>query len=273
MYLAVDVGGTKTFVTAVSDDGQIKEQFRFATDKDYQQFLAELSKSVDNLATRDFKAACIALPARLDREKGKLLNLHNLPWINEYVKHDCEKIFNCPTLIENDANLAGLSEAMLHKEAETVLYITVSTGIGTGVVRRQRLDPTLLDAEGGQMQIPYHGKLANWESFASGRAFYARYHKFGSDIPASNVAIWKSFAKNLAVGVFELVTVIQPDLIIIGGSMGTHFNKYASHLKAELKKYELPIIKIPKIVEAERPEEAVIYGCYDLARQTYGSTG
>lgn len=270
MYLAVDTGGTKTLVAAVDEMGIIKQQLRFPTPKSYNEFTDELAKNVDQLTTKEFEAACIAIPGRLDRKAGKVISLGNLPWKNEPVLADCEKIFKCPTIIENDANLAGLSEAMLHKDCDSVLYITVSTGIGTGAVYKQELSPALLDMEGGHMIMPHDGKLEKWERFASGKAFYEYFGKLGADIPASDEQTWGIFARGLAVGFFDLITIVQPDLIVIGGSMGEHFEKYISLLKAELNKYSVSVIKMPKIVQAERPDEAVIFGCYDLARQTYG---
>lgn len=271
MYLAVDVGGSKTLLASLDDVGSITESRKFPTPQNYPEFLKELADNVDNLSTKDFTAACIAIPGRLDRDNGIALELGNLTWKNIPVQADCEKIFGCPTLIENDANLAGLSEALLKKDAQTVLYVTVSTGIGTGIVYRQRLDPALLNSEGGHLLIPHRGKLAKWESFASGRAIYEHFGKYASDIPVSDEAAWKLVARNLAVGFFELIAINQPDLIIIGGSIGTYFERYSKFLINDLKKYEVPLVHVPKIIQAQRPEEAVVYGCYDLARQTYGA--
>lgn len=131
MYAGVDIGATKTLVAVLTNDGVITQKIKFPTPKKYEDFLAELKKTVEQLTTSDFKAAGVAVPGRLNRKQGKVIGLGNLPWENEPIQRDCEKILHCPVVIENDANLAALSEAMLHKDKETVLYITVSTGIGT----------------------------------------------------------------------------------------------------------------------------------------------
>jgi glucokinase len=69
----------------------------------------------------------------------------------------------------------------------------------------------------------------------------------------------------------DLLAIIQPEVVIIGGGVGTHFDKYGKLLETELKKYQTPLVPIPPIRAAQRPEEAVIYGCYELVKETYGS--
>jgi glucokinase len=63
--------------------------------------------------------------------------------------------------------------------------------------------------------------------------------------------------------------MIQPDLIVIGGGVGTHFEKFEKPLLNELKKYENPLAPTPLIRKAVHPEEAVIYGCYELAKESH----
>lgn len=268
MYAGVDIGATKTLVAVLTNDGVITQKIKFPTPKKYEDFLTELKKTVEQLTTSDFKAAGVAVPGRLNRKQGKVIGLGNLPWENEPIQRDCEKILHCPVVIENDANLAALSEAMLHKDKETVLYITVSTGIGTGVVHKQQLDSALLDGEGGHIVLPYRGKLTKWESFASGKAIVSQFGKKAEEI--EDETTWKVIAHNLGLGLFEHIAIVQPDLVIIGGSVGTYFDRFKDLLATELKKHELPIIPIPPVIQAQRPEEAVLFGCYDLAKQGYG---
>lgn len=268
MYVGVDIGGTKTLVAVIDEHAVIREQTKFPTPQNYEEFCSNLAAAVATFTTKDFKAAGVAAPGRLDRQHGRIIALGNLPWKNEPLQADCEKVLGCPVIIENDANLAALSEAMLHKDKDTVLYLTISTGIGGGVVYKQQLDPALLNSEVGHMELPYRGEIKKWESFASGKAIYNRYNKKAMDIHDEET--WQAIVRTWALGFFELIAVVQPDLIIIGGSVGVYFDRYKDLLTAELKKYELPVVPLPPIVEAQRPEEAVVFGCYDLAKQVFG---
>jgi predicted NBD/HSP70 family sugar kinase len=269
MYLAVDIGGTKTLVAVMTKGGKIVESTKFPTPKKYEHFILELAHTIHHLKHKDFEAAGVAAPGQIDRKHGRVIDFGNLNWTNIPLQAECERIMKCPVVIENDANLAGLSEALLHKDTRTVLYITVSTGIGTAVVSNGRLDPALLNSEGGHILLPYKGKLTKWETFASGKAIYNHFHMRAADI--HDEADWKHIVRNLSLGFYEHIAIIEPDLIIVGGSIGTYFERYGHLLQAELNKRKVPVITIPPVVPAQRPEVAVIYGCYELARQTFGN--
>jgi predicted NBD/HSP70 family sugar kinase len=268
MYLAIDVGGSKTLIAVFNAQGQIVEQFKFPTSKSYPEFLGQLADAITNkLTNQAFTACCCALPGELDRKDGVALRFGNLPWKNVPIKKDLEKIIGfLPIAIENDAKLAGLSEALNHKQYRKALYLTVSTGIGDGIIIDGKIDADFTDSEPGQMVLEYNGKLTKWEDLASGRALVAKYGKRASEI--SDPGIWKEFSRGLARGMIELIATLQPDVIIIGGGVGSHFDKFSTYLMAELAKLENEMVKSPPIIQATRPEEAVIYGCYEFIRQT-----
>ena len=268
MYIGVDIGGTKTLVAVLTDAGKIVESKKFPTPKTYDNFVLELAHAVHHLEHHDFKAAGVAAPGRIDRKHGIALDFGNLSWHHVPLQADCERLLKCPVVIDNDANLGALSEALLHKDKKTVLYVTISTGIGTGVIYQGKIEPALANMEGGSIELPFKGRRTKWESFASGRAIYRHFNKKAKDI--YDDADWRHIVRNLALGFFELIAIIQPDMIIIGGSVGVYFDRYHTLLVDELKKHELPLIPMPEIVQAQRPEEAVVYGCYDLAKQTFG---
>ena len=171
-------------------------------------------------------------------------------------------------MLENDAKMAALSEAMLVKETHhKVLYVTISTGIGMGLVVDGVIDTAFGDGGGRTMLVEHNDKLVPWESFASGHAIVERYGKMAKDI--NDQQTWRAITRDLTTGFLELIALTQPDIVVIGGSVGTHFQKYEKLLVANLKKYETPLFTIPTIIGAGRPEEAVLFGCYDLAVAHY----
>lgn len=268
MYLGVDIGGTKTLLAALDDHGTIKEKAIFPTPKDYDHFLAELKDQSTHFAHHDFRAGAIAVRGVVDREHGRPGGDDVLPWAGRHLQADVERIFNCPLLLENDAKMAGLSEAMLLKdEFKRVIYVTVSTGIGFSLIVDGVIDKNVADLAGQTLQLDYRGKRMAWEKFASGKAIVEMYGKKAMDI--KDEATWRQVSHELAKGMIHLTTLFEPEVIVIGGSVGEYFDRYAKPLKEELGKYHVPIIKLPELRQAQRPNEAVVYGCYDLAKQTY----
>jgi glucokinase len=219
----------------------------------------------------DWRAAGVGIPAsRFNRSAGIAYRFSNLPWKNVPIQHDLEKILKCPVTIENDAKLASLSEAKLLKDKyQRVLYVTISTGIGYGLTVDCIIDSNIGDPGGRSMLIEHRGKFVPWETFASGKAIVEHYGKRAEDIHDEKT--WSAIARNLKLGFLELIAVMQPDVIVVGGSVGNYFERLKKPLKNELKAYETPSLPIPPLVKAQRPEEAVVFGCYDLAKHRFVS--
>lgn len=270
MYLGIDIGGTKTLVASLTNEGVIHESYKFPTPKNYTEFLKEIATSVANMSTKEFVAAGVAAPGRIDRKHGIAEDFGNLPWHDVPLRKDIHKIIHAPVALDNDANLAGLSEATLLKEYRRVLYVTISTGIGTGIITDQEIDSTFADSEGGRIMLEHKGKITMWEDFASGKAIVKRFGKRASDI--NDKATWRMISKDIALGLFDLITFAQPDVVVLGGGVSTYLHKFDDYLQEELKRYETPLSPIPPIVQAQRPEQAVVYGCYHLAKSLYGNT-
>lgn len=271
MYLAIDIGGTKTLVACFTQTGEIVEQHRFLTPTDYRQFIRELAKVIVDLSTKEFHGACVALPGKVDRSQGVGIACGNLPWQNVSIARDVERIVKCPVYVENDANLAGLSEAIaVEKRYDRVLYVTISTGIGTGVIIDQQIDPDFEDTEGGHIILEHHGRRQMWERFASGSAIVRRFGKRAQDI--HDTKSWRLIAHNLSVGMVDLVAIIQPEIIICGGSVGAYFDRFGAYLKDEMKQFSTPLTPTPPIIVAARPNDAVIYGCYHFVKRSHERT-
>lgn len=268
MFAAVDVGGTKTLIAIFSKSGKVVEQLKFPTPANYSDFKTELAKNVAILATKDFTRVVMAIPAKVDRKHGIGLAFGNLDWVNVPVQADAELVFKCPVLLENDAKLAALSEAIaLKKKYRKVLYVTISTGIGGGLIIDGKIDPDFEDIEVGQLLLEYKGELKSWEDFGSGRAFQNKFGKRVSDVEADNDQAWYWFARNIAIGLIDLMATLTPEVIVLGGGAGAHLDKFKDRLDEQLKIYENPMFSIPPIIKAHNAEEAVIYGCYALGKQ------
>jgi predicted NBD/HSP70 family sugar kinase len=267
-YLGVDIGGSKTLFAVFEPGGKLVYQYKIPTPQDYEQFKLAIGAVLrGDLGQYRFSHCCCAVPGWIDFKHGIAVGFGNLPWQNVHIKQDLEELMpGVSVLIHNDAKLAGLSEAhMLHEMYRKILYLTVSTGIGGGIIIDGYIDPDFANFEPGQMQFDYQGKSMQWEDFASGRSLKERYGPLASEI--EDQKIWREYAQLIALGLEELLATIQPEVVVFGGGVGSHFEKFKDFLEEDLNAINNPLVPIPPLVKAHRPEEAVIYGCYDYIKQ------
>ena len=264
MLVTVDTGGTKTLIAQFDQGGSIKKTVKFPTPPDQQEYVTLLRKTLQrDFAETPVEAIVVGLPGII--KNGVAVWCNNLKWRNFDAYHALEDVLGeVPVFIENDANLAGLAETrMLDPTPVSSLYVTVSTGIGTGIITNGRIDPGLRHSEGGRMLVEFQGAIKEWESFASGKAIHAHFGKYARDI--SDDSSWEDIADRISRGFLAIIPLVQPDIVIIGGSIGSYFSRYGEKLENLLKE-DLPShIECPRLIQASHPEEAVIYGCYYYA--------
>lgn len=267
MLITVDTGATKTLVAGVDKNGRFHTRYRFPTPKDTAEYTSKLSSLIkEHYDKEKISAISIAIPGTA--KDGIAVYCGNLKWSNFPIVHDLLGALelNVPVFLGNDADLAALAEAnFITPLPKTCLYVTVSTGVGTGLVVDGRLADGLPIFEGGQIFVEYDGIIRRWEDFASGRAIYETYGRYARDIKAK--AVWEQIADKIARGLLVLIPTHEPDNVVIGGSIGTYFNKYDKYLIEILNQYIPHYMKNVSVSAAKHPEEAVIYGCKLYAKQ------
>ncbi len=267
MYLGIDVGGTKTLAAVLDDSGVIQESKKFPTPQNYDVFLSQLANTIDSFTTKEYIAVGIGVPATtINRDLGIAKSFSNLAWHNVPIISDLEKLTRSPVAMENDAKLAGLSESML-RQPTRLLYLTISTGIGYSLVVNRRIDPNIGDSGGRLLIFEHESRLIPWENFASGRAIVQTYGKQAKDITDNDT--WEVISRNIAQGLIELIAITEPNVVVIGGSVGVYLDRFLEPLTKNLKSLETPLFKTPAVEAAKRPEEAVVYGCYDYAKDMF----
>lgn len=270
MYVGIDIGGTKTLVASLTDEGKIISGRRFPSDHDYLRFLDDLNENLKQLKIEGRPLVCAGIPGLLNRKTGVVHALGNLPWKDKPIRDDIAKLLGgTEVLIENDSRLAGLSEARLvMNKYDDVLFATISTGIGGAFIQKGRIAAALKDTEMGKMPLEHDGEIIQWEEFAGGRGVTKRFNRQAHEI--TDPDSWRLIGENIAYGLGAVCSVIQPEVIILGGSVGAHADKFSGFITEYLAKHLHPVVRQPQaILPAQRPDEAVIYGCYDLAKQVH----
>jgi glucokinase len=192
VVLGVDIGGTKVAAGLVKEGGEIlqKTSVPMRVNGSAAEAMDCVHRAIQTLtqANADVTISAIGVssPGPLDPRQGIVLHSPNLPcWRNFHLLEEIEHFYKLPTRIDNDANAAGLAEAVWGAGAayECVFYATIGTGIGTAIVLNRNIfhGRTGAAAEGGHMTLDFRGparcgcgKPGCIEGLASGPAIAAR---------------------------------------------------------------------------------------------------
>jgi glucokinase len=265
MYLGVDIGGSKIILAVFDEFGKVVEQKRFDTPKGYKDAVAVINREINHLKEQDITIAAFAVPGRFDHTNGMGLGFGTLHWQNVPILQDLKAGMACPVIIENDAKIAALSEASLLNDGNSrILYITVSNGIGGGLIINGHIDHTMRDSEFGSMVFPHNNTIVRWEDFASGRSIVERFGKRLSEIITESEL--KIIGEDISIGLIACCAGVQADIVIFGGGAGQHLDRCFPYIEDFLEQYLHPAIKRPQLRIAKYPEDAVINGCYVLAK-------
>ncbi len=259
--LGIDVGGTKLAAGVVDADGRVlaREQTPTEAGKGPAHVLDRIVRLGRVLLSRrevlasDIRRVGIGCAGPVDRRAGLVFNPPNLPgWVRVPLVDHVARALGLSAVLDNDANAAALGESRYGagRGAESMVYITVSTGIGGGVVLNGRLWHGLGDGAGevGHMTLEPGGPLCGCgnrgclEALASGTAIARRARALLAagrqsrlrDMPAFTAAevvalaaagdalareVWEGAVGWLALGVGALITILAPERIIIGGGV------------------------------------------------------
>ncbi len=174
LLLGIDVGGTKVAFGLGDETGRLRARQRRPTEptRDPQRDLARIVADARRLleeagvAPRELTAVGVSLPGPLDLERGEILNPPNLPgWKRVAVRDPLAEALGVPVHLENDANAAALAEWRFGagRGLQHVVYLTMSTGVGGGLVLGGRLYRGVLASAGevGHIPVEWEGEPCN----------------------------------------------------------------------------------------------------------------
>lgn len=168
LTIGIDIGGTKIAGGLVTRKGRLTRSLVVPTlaDKGREASLAQVFRLIERLiglaGDKDkVRGIGICCPGPLNPKTGMVLNPPNLPgWRNVPLAEMAQARFDLPAIVENDANAAGLAEVLIGAAVgyHQVFYVTLSTGIGTGIIidRKVYHGKNGVAGEGGHVSIDYH---------------------------------------------------------------------------------------------------------------------
>jgi glucokinase len=169
-YLGVDIGGTKVSAGIVSPSGQIQLSAKgpMNTEGNSADGLESVRAVVDKVlhaaGNLEILGIGVSSPGPVDPASGMVTNPCNLPcWRDFPLRKEMEHIYRLPVSADNDANAAGLAEALWGSANgyDSVFYASIGTGVGTAIVVNQAVyhGPNGAAGEGGHMSIDFRGEV------------------------------------------------------------------------------------------------------------------
>jgi glucokinase len=284
--LAFDLGGTKIAFGVVAENGEVlgSDKIETLAKQGPEQAIQRVNRAAQsllqklNIKPQELIGIGIASPGPLDISKGCVDGSPNLPgWTGYSIEQGLSSFFNLPARIDNDANAAALGEYKFGagKNKKNMVYITVSTGLGGGVIVDGRLmrGANGNAAELGHLTLNINGPAcpcgANgcFEMYASGTAIARRtreaiqagapsqilslagslekittHHILAALQKEDELAkkIWNETTEYLGRGLAVVINTFNPELIVVGGGVTAAGELLFNPVREKALRYAFP---------------------------------
>jgi glucokinase len=245
--LAVDIGGTKCGASLLGTDKSLE----LAT-ADYQspaEIMSDITKWGRSLGEGAFEAIGVSFGGPFDFDSQTVTrSIHVSGWEGFSFRDWAKKEFGVVAVADNDANLGALGEWVARdKKPQSLVYVTVSTGIGAGLVIDGRLyrgaansagelGHITIDPDGPEDEMGNRGTL---ERLCSGYWLLKDYGKPASELLQDDEFL-ESYARNLSIGISNLIRILNPEIVVIGGGIA----KTGARLEKALQKNMANLLSI-----------------------------
>lgn len=290
--IGIDVGRTEVRAAAADlvghDLGEIVER---TASSDAASLLAQLERMARQVASGDeppLLALAVATPGVLDPASGELELAMNIPALSEiHLRDDLSERVGVPVLVENDVNMAVVGERWrgLAAGVRDAVFLSLGTGVGMGIIADGELQRGHRGAAGEIAYLPFgtdprdpaNQRRGAFEEAVSAAGLVRRHASAGgdSDIDARTVLdraasgdqlalrVVREVARDVALAIVAITAVLDPQLVVVGGSIGSHpllFDEIVAALPALTT-------RPPKVVASATGDRASLYGAVAVALQ------
>ncbi|NFG26562.1 ROK family protein [Clostridium botulinum] len=270
-YIGIDIGGTNLRVAILDEECNLVDKLKISNEveKGPEYNLDKLILEIkERWSDKEIISVGVGCPGPLDIRSGTILVTPNLrTWEYFKLKEYLENKFDLPVFVNNDANVAGYSEAMVGagKGAESVYYMTLSTGIGGGFIYKGEIVSGFnsIAAEIGNMIInedTYKHSNMNYGGL-EGQCSGVNIARISSEIiggelttkdvfegaKKGNMELQKMLSEwviNVSKAIANIIVTVDPEVIVLGGSVIINNPSYLNKIKEETQKRVFDGIKI-----------------------------
>lgn len=255
LHIGIDIGGTFIKSAVVDENGSIKHLHSFATEKGYEAILSTIKASLKEIFEKEIipkniKSIGLGVPGTTDPLTGNIIFAPNIFLKDVNIAAQLKKEFGIPVFCTQDSRAAAWGEYLAGKGKgfETIVCITLGTGIGCGIIINGKIFHGGLNTAGefGHQIIRYNGRECNCgkkgclEAYAGGpgllksaRERFQAFHGNGNerDISVKTIfdmavnknkeacTIIEELIRDLGTGLVNLVNILSPQLITLSGGI------------------------------------------------------
>ena len=278
-YIGIDLGGTNIAAAVVDEYGVIYGRSTRKTNapRPFQEIFSDMAECAFDAAKEsgisfaDIKSVGIGCPGAIDKENGNIEVSNNLDFYDVPIVSCMEKLLGKKVYVENDANAAAWGEYLAGsgKGTESMIMITLGTGVGSGIIAGGHLLTGAYGkgAEIGHMIIRLDGEKCTcgrrgcFEAYASATALIKQTKKAMKENPQSEMwhvakslsrvdgktvftakdkaakEVIKKYLSYLSEGIVNIVNIFQPEIICIGGGVSNAGEKILKPVRKAIKNY------------------------------------
>jgi glucokinase len=286
--IGVDVGGTKCLAVALNDEGSILESLTLptATGVGVVEEVAELCLALASRVGQAATSLGVGMPGTVSRDGVVYLAPH-LPEVRQLpMRALLASQLGIPVVVDNDATCAGVAEWKngAARNCENALIITIGTGIGAALIANGKV---MRGHRGFAGESGHHivmhggeecpcGRRGCWEQYASGSALRRMANGVSGEEVLLRVVqedkeakrVLEEFASWVALGLYNLVNTLDPQLIVLGGGLGS--SGVLRHFVADALTQQMPPSELrpaPLLVTAQLGHEAGAIGAALLGKE------
>lgn len=262
LYGALEAGGTKMVVAVGDETGKILEQQSIPTTTPQET----MPQIIEYFKGKEIRALGVGAFGPVDVVKGSktygyILNTPKLAWKHYNLAGTLEDALQIPVGLDTDVNGSCLGEMTYGcaKGLDTVVYLTIGTGIGAGIAVAGKLLHGMMHPEAGHILIarnphdpgksvcPYHDSCL--EGLASGPSIEARWGRKAYEL-VDKQEVWELESEYLAKGLVNMILTLSPQKIILGGGV-MHQEQLFPMIRDKVTKYLNEYYQTPYLADME----------------------
>lgn len=283
MIACLDIGGTSIKVAVSDREGNLKEKGFVKVEETFEALMGNIVEWINSMKEKyEIEGVAISSPGAVDTKTGIVGGASAVPCIHgPNWKEEILKRTSLKASIENDANCAALAEVFsgTAKGVSDMMFLVCGTGIGGAIVNDGKIHhgKHLHGGEFGYMLMEEEdGQFYNFSEVASTMSFVRRVRKHYNDESWDGVKVFEEaangnevcieaierFYKNLAIGIFNIQYVYDPEMILLGGAISERedfIDRINKKIDEIMSKVEIAKVR-PQVLTCTHKKDANLIG-------------